>query len=110
MSDYPNNLLLRSADKIGRMSVTAVEEIGNGAVVIGQCVFWLFMGPRYRQPVRPGSIVVQMMEIGIYAIPIIAMLTATIGIMLAIQGIYTLKIFGAESRRAAWHHAHQSGT
>jgi len=39
-----------------------------------------------------------MMEIGIRAVPIIGMMAATIGMMLAIQSIYTLRIFGAESR------------
>lgn len=91
-------VMIRTADRVGRMAVSAIEEIGNGAVLIGQSVFWLVMGPKLRQPVRPGSVVVQMMEIGIFAIPIIVMLNAAIGVMLAIQGIYTLKIFGAESR------------
>lgn len=97
-SDTHPNILIRTADKVGRMSVAAVEEIGNGAVLVAQSVFWLVMGPKLRQPVRPGSVVVQMMEVGIFAIPIIVMLNAAIGVMLAIQGIYTLKIFGAESR------------
>ncbi len=38
-----------------------------------------------------------MMEIGIHAIPIVGLMAATIGVMLAIQGIHTLRIFGAES-------------
>jgi phospholipid/cholesterol/gamma-HCH transport system permease protein len=39
-----------------------------------------------------------MMEIGIRALPIVTMLSATIGVMLALQGIYSLKTFGAESQ------------
>jgi phospholipid/cholesterol/gamma-HCH transport system permease protein len=38
------------------------------------------------------------METGIQALPIVTILAATIGLMLAIQGIYTLRTFGAESR------------
>ena len=38
------------------------------------------------------------METGIFAVPIVSILAATIGVMLALQGIHTLKIFGAESR------------
>lgn len=97
-SESHPNLFVRTADKVGHMSVAAVEELGNGAILIGQSIFWLFMGRRLGQPVRAGSVAVQMMEIGIFAIPIIAMLNSAIGVMLAIQGIYTLKIFGAESR------------
>ncbi len=97
-SETHPSFLTRTADRVGRMTITAIEEIGNGAVLVGQSVFWLVMGLKLRQPVRPGSVVVQMMEVGIYAIPIVFMLNAAIGVMLAIQGIYTLKIFGAESR------------
>ena len=47
---------------------------------------------------RADAVFVQMMEIGIYAIPIVGLMAATIGVMLAIQGIFTLRLFGAESR------------
>ncbi|HXP96012.1 MAG TPA: ABC transporter permease, partial [Telmatospirillum sp.] len=60
--------------------------------------YWLFLGRRQRQPVRLDSVVTQAFEIGVQAIPILSVLTFTIGVMLAIQGIYTLKTFGAESR------------
>lgn len=88
----------KSVDRIGRMTVTAIEEIGNGAVLVAQSMFWLFMGRRYAQPVRLGAVVEQMKEIGIMAIPILILLNGTIGIMLAIQSIYTLSIFGAENQ------------
>ena len=56
------------------------------------------MGPAQRQPVRPPAVFAQMMEIGIRAVPIVGVMAATVGIMLAIQGIYTLRVFGANSR------------
>ena len=85
-------------ERIGRSAVIAVEEIGNAGALIIESLYWLVMGRRLRQPVRLPSIFAQMMEIGIHAIPIIALMAATIGVMLAIQGIHTLRIFGAESR------------
>ena len=87
-----------TVEKVGRNSIKGVEEVGYGASLFGESVYWIFAGKRRRQPVRIPSVFVQMMEIGIYAIPIVTILAATIGIMLAIQGIHTLKIFGAESR------------
>jgi phospholipid/cholesterol/gamma-HCH transport system permease protein len=39
-----------------------------------------------------------MMSIGIHALPIISVLSFTIGMMLAIQGIHTLRTLGAESQ------------
>ncbi len=94
----PNSFFARTAERVGRGTVNAIEEVGSGGIIIFQSIFWLFAGPRYGQPVRFGAIVVQMLETGIHALPIVIMLNAAIGIMLAIQGIYTLKIFGAESR------------
>ena len=85
-------------ERIGRTTIAAVEEFGNAGVLLGQTFFWLFAGRSYRQPVRIGSVFVQMMEIGIKALPIVFVLAATIGMMLAIQGIYTLRLFGAETR------------
>ncbi len=96
--DSHNNGFARTADRVGRMTVNAIEETGNGAVLVLESIFWLFAGRRYAQPVRLGAVAGQMMVIGIQAIPILVMLNATIGIMLAIQGIYTLKVFGAETQ------------
>ena len=55
------------------------------------------MGRRERQRVRVSTILEQMEHIGIEALPIVTLLSATIGVMLAIQGTYTLSLFGAES-------------
>lgn len=85
-------------DKIGRATSRSVAEFGFGAALFGESLFWLVMGRRRAQPIRLKPVFAQMMEIGIGALPIVTILTLTIGIMLAIQGIYTLKTFGAESR------------
>lgn len=88
----------RLLDRVGRAVVGGVDEFGFGASLLGQSLFWVVAGPRRRQPVRLAAVVAQAMEIGINAVPIITILSGTIGVMLAIQGIYTLKTFGAESR------------
>jgi len=85
-------------ERIGRQTISGIEEIGTCGVILGQSLYWLFVGPRIKQPVRPGYVVIQMMQIGIHALPIIVVMGATIGVMLAIQGIHTLRLFGAESR------------
>lgn len=85
-------------ERIGRATLKGVDEMGFAAALLGESLYWIVMGRRRRQPVRIPAIFVQMMETGVYAIPIITVLSGTIGIMLAIQGIYTLRVFGAESR------------
>ncbi|MSO85571.1 MAG: ABC transporter permease [Rhodospirillales bacterium] len=97
-SDPQYPAVTATIEKIGRATASAVEEIGNGGALIFESLYWLVMGRRLRQPVRLPSIFAQMMEIGINAIPIVALMAATIGVMLAIQGIHTLRIFGAETR------------
>lgn len=97
-SNSPQNALHRFAEKVGRGTITAAEEIGTCGVLVGESLFWLFFGPRLKQPVRIGAVFRQCMEIGIQAIPIIAILSAAIGAVLAMQGIISLRKFGAESQ------------
>ena len=91
------NACTRFLERVGRLVVTGIEEVGNGGVMVGESIYWLIFGARLKQPVRMNAIIQQMMEIGIFAVPIIAMLAGAISVTLAIQGIYSLRIFGAES-------------
>jgi len=83
-------------ERVGRSSVAGVEQFGYGAELFRQAVYWLFMGRLRRQRVRAAPIFAEAYEAGIRAIPIIAVLNGTIGIMLALQGIHGLKAFGAQ--------------
>ena len=87
-----------TAENIGRNTVRGVEEFGLAGVLVVQSFYWLVAGPRQRQPVRLSAVFAEAREIGINALLIVGVLAATIGVMLAIQGIFTLRIFGAESR------------
>lgn len=89
-------VLTRTLERLGRGCLAGVEEIGTWAAVLGEAAFWTVAGRAFAQPVRLDAVVREMMDIGIRAIPIVAVMSATIGVMLAIQGIYTLRIFGAE--------------
>ncbi|OAN52322.1 ABC transporter [Paramagnetospirillum marisnigri] len=85
-------------DRLGRRTMGGVAEFGFACALVGESLYWLVMGGKRRQRVRLAPVVAQAMEIGIGALPIVTVLSGTIGIMLAIQGIYSLKLFGAESR------------
>jgi phospholipid/cholesterol/gamma-HCH transport system permease protein len=89
---------LRFVEGVGKGTVRGLDSAGFGASLLGQALYWLFIGPRRGQTVRPKPVFAEMMEVGIRAIPIVTLLSATIGIMLAIQGIYQLKRFGAEQQ------------
>lgn len=90
--------VLVSLEKVGRGTARRFDEIGVCAVLVTESLFWLFVGPGLKQPVRIGTVFQQMVEYGIRAIPIIAILSAAIGAVLAMQGIISLEKFGAESR------------
>lgn len=94
----PGVALADGMERFGRAAIDAVKEFGFGAALFFESVYWLVQGRRWRQPVRMSSIASEMMQIGIRAVPIVTVLSMTIGIMLAIQGIHTLRLFGAESR------------
>lgn len=96
--EAPNSAALRAVEAVGRGTLRAVEQVGFGATLVSDSAYWLVMGRRRGQIVRPQPVFSEMMEIGIRAIPIVTMLAVTIGIMLAIQGIYQLSRFGAESQ------------
>ncbi len=98
MSGSATEKTRQAVENLGRNVVSGVQEIGWGSSLLAESLFWLFVGPKVKQPVRLGSVFAQMMEVGVYAIPIVAIMSGTIGVMLAIQGIYTLSIFGAESQ------------
>lgn len=87
----------RAIEGIGRSVQRGAEEVGFAGALFLEAVLWAVLGPTRRQPVRLGAVVTQMMQIGIEALPIATVLAATIGMMLAIQSLYSLGLFGAES-------------
>ena len=90
--------IAKRLEELGRNATAAVAEVGLAGTLLAQSLFWIVMGTRRAQPVRLAATFARAMEVGIQAIPIITMMSVTIGIMLAIQGIYALKVFGAEEQ------------
>lgn len=89
--------MLVRAEILGRQTVRALDEIGYAAALFAEALVWIFVGRRWGQPLRLSATVAQMLEIGIRALPIATLLAATVGIMLAIQSLYSLGLFGAQS-------------
>ncbi|HEY1385456.1 MAG TPA: ABC transporter permease [Dongiaceae bacterium] len=89
--------VLRFFDAIGRRTAKGFDEWGFGAALLIESVIWIFIGRLYRQPVRFTHTFAEMMRFGIAAMPIAILLAATIGLMLAIQSLYSLGLFGAQS-------------
>jgi phospholipid/cholesterol/gamma-HCH transport system permease protein len=90
--------VLQRIERVGEATADGIRDLGHAAALFGESLFWLVLGRLHRQPVRLSAIVRQAMEMGISALPIILVMNGTIGMMLAIQGIYTLRTFGAEQQ------------
>ncbi len=88
----------KALERIGRATVGLIEELGYAAALLIESMYWLLAGWRRGQAVRASPVFAEMMEIGVRAIPIVSLLLFVIGVMLAIQGVASLKVFGAESR------------
>ncbi len=86
------------AHSIGRAATGLVEEFGYYLALTVESLYWLCWGAVRGQPVRLAATVAQMRETGVAAAPIVFMLSFAIGVMLAIQGIHTLRQFGAETQ------------
>jgi phospholipid/cholesterol/gamma-HCH transport system permease protein len=88
----------RVTESVGRRCASGVEDFGYGAVLLAESLAWIVLGRWFHQRVRLGAVAEQIMSIGVRAIPVVAVLAFANGAMMAMQGIYTLRDFGAESR------------
>jgi len=97
-AEIGTNRFYQLSEQVGRKFVSGVEDFGYGAVLLVESVFWLLAGRWMQQRVRLSAIVQEMMAIGVLAMPVVAILAFANGAMMAMQGIYTLRDFGAESQ------------
>jgi len=94
----PSNSLILAVIYLGRTTVRVIEEVGYIFTLLIESLFWIFFGIFFKQTVRVPAVFSQMMSVGVTAVPIVIILSFAIGVMLAIQIIYNLRIFGAESQ------------
>lgn len=85
-------------EKIGRVTVSAVEELGYAMMLFLESIYWLVLGKKNKQPVSLSLIFYQAMQIGVTATPIVIVLCFSVGMMLSIQGLETLKPYGAQAQ------------
>ena len=98
MAEPASRGLTHALERVGRSVTAQVEEFGYFFALTVESLYWLVWGSRVRQTVKLSAAFEQMMQIGIAGLPIIFVLSFAIGVMLAIQGIHTLKQFGAETQ------------
>lgn len=84
--------------RLGRAVVEGVGALGYAGSLLFESIGYMLFGGRMGQRLRLRMVIEQMRQIGVDALPIVATLALTIGLMLAIQLISTLREFGAESQ------------
>jgi phospholipid/cholesterol/gamma-HCH transport system permease protein len=87
-----------TTETVGRSFVRIIEDIGYAAALFAESLFWIFFGYWFKQRLCFNAVINEMMNIGVKAIPVVAILAFANGAMMAIQGIYTLEDFGAQSQ------------
>jgi phospholipid/cholesterol/gamma-HCH transport system permease protein len=92
------NAMLRPIERLGRKTTAVVSDLGYAGMLLVESLYFALWGWRRGQPVRVRMIFEQMRQVGVDAIPIVCLLSMTIGVMLGIQFIAALSEFGAQSQ------------
>ena len=92
----PHVELADRVERLGRATFAALRDLGAITGFFGQVVFTLAMTVVRPWRLRFTSLVFHMQEVGVKAVPIVALMSFLIGIVIAYQGADQLRQFGAE--------------
>ncbi|HEX9760254.1 MAG TPA: ABC transporter permease, partial [Candidatus Acidoferrales bacterium] len=82
-------------ESVGRTTISGLAYIGGLAALGGRAAWFTFIGPFRGKPLRLERAFHQAMSVGVRALPIISLITFFVGVILALQGAYELRRFGA---------------
>jgi phospholipid/cholesterol/gamma-HCH transport system permease protein len=91
------NPVVAKVNDIGRSSVSATEDVAVFLQMLGSLFLALFAVLRRPRSLRLTSLVYQLYKVGFQAIPIMVLITFLIGAIIAQQGIFHFRKFGADS-------------
>ena len=91
------NPVLAKVSEIGRSAVGATEDLTVFLQMLGSLFWAVFCVLRRPRSLRLTSLVYQLYRVGWQAIPIVVLITFLIGAIIAQQGIFHFRKFGAES-------------
>jgi phospholipid/cholesterol/gamma-HCH transport system permease protein len=82
-------------DAVGRSTIGGLAYVGGLARLSGRAAYFALIAPFRGQAVRWGRAMHQAMAVGVEALPILSVITFFMGLILALQGAYELRKFGA---------------
>jgi len=80
---------------VGHKTLTFFGQVYDAVQLTLDAMYWMFVAPLKGKGLRWKSSVEQMVLIGVNSIPIVALLSFITGMILALQGAYVLRPFGA---------------
>lgn len=81
--------------RVGRATLGGLAYLGGLARLGRRAAYFTFIGPFKGRALRWQRVVHQAMAVGVEALPILSLITFFIGVILALQGAYELRKFGA---------------
>jgi len=77
------------------MAFTLRKDISDASRIINNSFYWTFISPFRGKPVRVRATISEMVKAGYNSVPIVAVISFFVGIILALQAAYQLKRVGA---------------
>ena len=77
------------------MALTLRKDISDASRIINSSFYWTFISPFRGKPVRVRATISEMVKAGYNSVPIVAVISFFVGIILALQAAYQLKRVGA---------------
>ncbi len=81
--------------QVGRSTINALAYVGGLARLGGRAAHLTFVGPFQGKRLRVARAAHQAMMVGVTALPVLSLITFFVGLILALQGAYELRKFGA---------------
>lgn len=80
---------------IGRKTTSALKDLHDASKLINDTFYWTFVSPFKGKAIRVKATISEMVKAGYNSVPIVAVISFFVGIILALQAAYQLKKVGA---------------
>jgi len=80
---------------IGRKTKSLLKDLHHASVLINDTFYWTFISPFRGKSMRVKASISEMVKVGYNSVPIVAVISLFVGIILALQAAYQLKKVGA---------------
>jgi len=80
---------------IGRKAISRLQDIHDASKLINDTFYWTLLSPLKGKKIRFRASISEMVRTGYHSVPIVAVISLFLGVILALQAAYQLRRFGA---------------